>query len=540
MSTTIVPPGAAASEPAASGSPDGKGLKTGAIGLLSNTVIAISSVAPAYSLASALGFVVLAVGLHAPAVFLVAFVPMVLVATAYQQLNKAMPDCGTTFTWATKAFGPKTGWLGGWAIVAADVIVMANLAQIAAQYMFEFFGAYGLAGSKGWTTLAGVIWIVAMCAICYIGIEISARLQYGLLAIEIVMLLIFSITALVKVGAGTAPHGALHPAWSWLNPFAVSFSSLSSGVLIAVFIYWGWDTAVSINEETRDKEKSPGRAALTSTVVLLATYLLVATAAQAFAGIGTKGIGLGNSTNSGDVLSVLGGAVFGTHGIGFVLAKLLVLMVLSSSAASTLTTILPTARTTLSMAAYQGIPKRFARVHPRYLTPTWSTVGMGLLSIAYYVLMTIVSTHLLGDTISAIGLLIAFYYGMTGFACAWWFRRDLRNSTRELFVKGIFPLVGGLLLLLFFLKGCYTYWQASYGNTSWLMPFPPHWKIGGVFLTGIGSLVLGAVLMIVYRYVNPTFFEGRTLNATSPILVPEGSGIPADPLQHGLATGGEA
>src|SRR3984885_1617843 len=189
MSTTIEEPAQAHQ-----GGGEGKGLKDGAIGLLSNTVIAIASVAPAYSLAAALVFVVGYVGLQSPVVMLVAFVPMMFVAVGYQQLNKVMPDCGTTFTWGTKAFGPKVGWMGGWGIIAADVIVMANLAAIAGQYMFLLFGANGLAASTWWTLLAGVAWIVLMCWICYIGIEISARIQYALLAIELVMLGVFSIT----------------------------------------------------------------------------------------------------------------------------------------------------------------------------------------------------------------------------------------------------------------------------------------------------------------------------------------------------------
>ena len=130
-----------------------KASRTGPSGCLSNTVIAIASVAPAYSLAAALAFVVLAVNLQAPIVMLLAFVPMLFIAIGYQQLNRPMPDCGTTFTWGTKAFGPKIGWMGGWGIIAADVIVMANLAQIAASYTFTFFGAYGLAASKWWTLL---------------------------------------------------------------------------------------------------------------------------------------------------------------------------------------------------------------------------------------------------------------------------------------------------------------------------------------------------------------------------------------------------
>lgn len=500
---------------------DDKGLKSGAIGLLSNTVIAIASVAPAYSLASALGFVVLYVGVQSPVVMLLAFVPMLFVAIGYAELNRVVPDCGTTFTWGTKAFGPVVGWLGGWGIIAADVIVMANLSQIAGQYMFELVGADGLAGSKWWTLLAGVLWIVVMAWICYIGIEISARVQYAMLAVELSMLLIFSVTALTKVYSGHAGHLAIHPALAWFNPFHLNFSDLTLGLLTGLFIYWGWDTAVSINEETKDRNVTPGRAAVTSTLVLLVTYTLVTVAAQAFAGTGSKGIGLTNPANSGDVLSVLGGNVFGTSGLGWLLAKLLVLMVLSSSAACTLTTILPTARTSLSMAVYRSIPQRFARVHDRYLTPTWSTVGMAVISTIFYVVMTLISTNVLGDTVSSLGLMIAFYYGLTGITCFWWFRKELTSSVRAFVMKGLLPLLGGLILWAFMVYGVTQFWNPDYGTTSWTLPFSPHWHIGGVFLTGVGALILGVVLMVIYRVVSPPFFRGETLDRSTPVLAPE-------------------
>ena len=96
-----------------------KGLKAGALGLVSTTISATASVAPAYSIAATLVFVVLAVGLQSPTVAVLAFVPMLLTSIGYSELNKADPDCGTTFTWATRAFGPRTGWAGGWGIIAA-------------------------------------------------------------------------------------------------------------------------------------------------------------------------------------------------------------------------------------------------------------------------------------------------------------------------------------------------------------------------------------------------------------------------------------
>src|SRR5215472_2541249 len=146
-----------------------KGLKSGALGLISSTVIATASVAPAYSIAATLVFVVIAVGLQAPAVSVLAFVPMLLTSIGYSELNKADPDCGTTFTWATRAFGPRTGWAGGWGIVAADILVMASLAQVTGQYVFLLFNAKGIGSNPGssWVLLVGVLWIVAMTYICY-------------------------------------------------------------------------------------------------------------------------------------------------------------------------------------------------------------------------------------------------------------------------------------------------------------------------------------------------------------------------------------
>src|SRR5215471_3078182 len=358
-----------------------KGLKTGALGLASSVVMGVASTAPAYSLAATLFFVVAAVGLKAPLVAVAAFVPMLLCSIGYSELNKADPDCGTTFIWASRAFGPRTGWFGGWAIVAADVLVMASLAQVAGQYLFFLVqgpnSAIGANASGGWVLLVGILWIVAMTYICYRGIEVSANLQKVLLSIEITTLLVMSATALVRVFGSHPPPTSLHPSLSWLSPSHLTLSAFVTGIILMLFIYWGWDTSLSVNEETADKSRTPGRAGMISTVLLLVTYAIVIISVQAFAGIGTTGVGLGNPAHQFDVLSALGAAIFGTSTLGMVLSRLLILMVLSSAAASTQTTILPTARTSLSMAAYGALPESFAKISPKYLTPTVSTLVMG-------------------------------------------------------------------------------------------------------------------------------------------------------------------
>src|SRR5947208_6300841 len=185
------------------------GLKRNAISFGSSVVIGVASTAPGYSLAAVLGLVVAVqgVGVHAPAVMLVSFVPMLLVALAYKHLNRVDPDAGTTFAWATRAFGPKTGWIGGWAIIVADIIVMANLAEIAGRYSFLLFGVSN--PSLLAVTAIGVAWIAIMTVVCVIGIEVNVKTQRWLLAAEIVTLAIFALVALVRVAVGHACPGAI-------------------------------------------------------------------------------------------------------------------------------------------------------------------------------------------------------------------------------------------------------------------------------------------------------------------------------------------
>jgi len=484
-----------------------KGLKIGALGLVSSVVIAIASTAPAYSLTSALGGIVGEVGLRAPVIIALAFVPMLFISYAYQALNRVDPDCGTSFTWVARAFGRagrRTGWMTGWVIVVADIIVMANLAEIAGSYTFQLVGADSLAASTGWTTLVGCLWIMLMTLIAWIGIELSARTQVVLLSLELVVLAILAVTALIKVYSGHAGAQAIHPSLSWFNPFGggLNMTAVSGGFLAAVFIYWGWDSAVAANEETRDKAVTPGRAAVLSTVVLVATYLVVAVAAQAYAGVGSDGIGLTSDAAGTDALSGIGQAALGTFGF-----KALVLAILSSSAASAQTTILPTARTTLSMAAYRALPKIFGTVHPRYQTPTFSTWAMGIISVAFFAAMAFIkSGALLNDLILAIGLQIAFYYGLTGFASAWYFRRELSRGGRTLWLKGILPILGGLILFAAFIKSAIDFWHPSADDSDVII-----WGMGGKFVLGIGVILLGVPLMILWNLIDRSYFSGRTM-----------------------------
>ena len=481
-----------------------KGLKAGALGYLSNVVIGVASTAPAYSLAATLGFVVAVkgIGTHAPAVLIVAFLPMLLIAAAYKYLNRADPDCGTTFAWTTRAMGPYVGWINGWAIFVADVIVMASLSVIASTYTYLLFGWNSAANSTAAIIIGSVVWIVLMTWICYRGIELSARTQLFLLSAEIAILGIFAIVAIAKTYTGS-PTGSLHVSASWFNPFDLGFGSLVDALLLAIFIYWGWDSGVAVNEESEAAAEGPGRAAVVSTVILVLVYVIVSTAAQAYGG--TKYL----VDNSNDVLSVLGTRVFGSPW-----DKLLIIAVLTSASASTQTTILPTARTTLSMARWGAIPEAFGRIHPRYLTPTFSTLGMGALSIVWTVFIVALNPgqNVLGDSISALGFAVCFYYGFTGLACAIYFRRELRRNLRVLLLAGVVPLVGCALMFGIFAKA-FSYYGTAGNNYS-----KPLLGIQVPIVIGVGGLLIGVPLLVLCAARYRAFFRRKPEAAPPGIL----------------------
>ncbi len=516
---SVVPGPVVSEEMTGEGAPGTKGLKTGALGMAANVVIGVASTAPAYSLAVSLGLVTAAVGLASPAIMWVAFIPMFCIAMAYYYMNRADPDCGTSFTWTTTAIGPHMGWITGWVMIVAQIVVIASLAEVAAQYTFSLFGlnvfenpvipiAVGDVTFDAGVIGLGVLFVAAMTWICWRGIELSARSQAVLLTIELVTLGIFAVVALVKVFGGL--EGSLMPTLDWLNPFSIvtedggwDTSAFAAGLLITLFIYWGWDTTASVNEESGNPTEQPGRATIISVIILVGTYLLVTIAAQALHGAAYLA-----EQGESDILASLAKEVLGSP-----LDKLLIIAVLTSAAASTQTTILPTARTALSMGAKGALPKFWSNIHPRFQTPANATIWTGILAVIWYVALKLTSENVYYDALTALGLMIAFYYGITGYAAAIYYRKVMFRSAKDFVGMGVLPLVGALILTWAFVQSVIDLASplSSYTCTD---PEDPAtcanlFGIGVPLALSIGFLIVGVVLMVLWRMKSPEFFQRR-------------------------------
>lgn len=467
-----------------------KGLKSGALNLFASVVFGVASVAPAYSLAATVGLVAAVAGLGSPFIMFVAFIPMGLVAAGFYYMNRADPDCGETFIWTSRAFGPQIGWVIGFSAVAASVIVMANLAQIASQYMFLFFGAEGLAGSTFWVTLGGVGWIVFVAFFVAVGIEISARVQYVLMTLQIVPLVLFTFWALIKAVV-VQPDGYEPIRFSWFFTTHLTGSQLAAGVTLGVFLYWGWDSVTAVNEESENASHMPGVSALLNTLVLVVLYVAVTAAMQTYHGAQFL------IDNPDDIFSPLAKDVMGSPW-----DKLVLLCVFTSGAASCLTTLLPLTRQTLSMAAHKSLPKVFGEVHPRYMTPFKGTIILTVLSIAWYVLLTWANVNLLYDAISALGIMVCLAYGGTGLAATIYYRKELLKSWKNFVLMGLAPTLGAIMFALVLVKVVIDDWNPdnSYATIG-------GW--GGVFVMGVGTVALAVVLMVVMWIWKPEFFRRK-------------------------------
>lgn len=470
-------------------------LDPNAIGLVDSVAIGLNSTSPAYSLAAVIGPIAAFVGVNVPGVMLASFVPMLLIASAFYYLNRADPDCGTTFSWVSRILGPTTGWLGGWAIAMTGVLVIGSLAEVGVRFALLAAGLDGWASSAWILRSLTVLVILVMSALSVRSMEGSARLQNILTLLQVAGLLVFAAVALYRVHAGTSTLPAVHPSLDWLNPFGAGGAPLTAGLLLGVFTFWGWESSVNLTEETEGAATAPGLAGIWSTIILLVTYVSVAFAVVAYCGPGFLG---DHADDEEAVFATLSGQVLG--GWNWVV----LLAVATSALASTQTTIIPASRTALSMARRHALPEQFGHVHPRHRTPDLATWWVAGIAIVWYLVMHWLSDNALADSLTALSLLIAFYYALTGLACAVHHRHLLTSGVRNFLLLGAGPFIGAVLLSWLLVESVREMSDPanSYSGASWFGMGPP-------LAIAIFLALAGVVAMLARRKVSGRFWTER-------------------------------
>ena len=486
-----------------------KGLSKGSIGVLGAIVVGFSVCAPAYTLTAAVGPAASEVGLQAPAIFLAGFIPMLLVALGYRALNSAMPDSGTSFTWATRAFGPWVGWLTGWGLIAATVLVLSNLAGIAVEFLFQVLAELfrnpeiALLSRNVFINIVVCIGFMSIATfISYRGMTSTKIFQYATVVIQFFVLVWFIIAMFVGA-ANPANTEALTPELSWFNPLEIdSFSAFAAGLAVTIFVYWGWDTVLTMGEETKPSKgrvSTEAKAAIILMVIIVVLYVATAAATVAFAGVGDGPTGLLNPEIQENVFAALAHPVMGSAAIFLFVA------ILVSAMASINSTAISPARTLLAMSHYGALPAAMKKIHPKYKSPYVALMASSIVASVFYAIMRFISEDVLWDTITSLGIMVCFYYALTALSSAWYFRTTAFKKGGGAISKVILPGLGGVMLAVTFVQTMVDSIDPSFGSGS---------NIGGiglVFILGMVVLGIGVVLMIVQRITQPAFFLGQTL-----------------------------
>lgn len=486
--------------------PSGPALRK-SLGVLDGVAIAASSTAATTSIGIGLGVTAGVVGLHLPAIMLLAFLPVLGIAGAYSRLNRVEPNAGNGYVWVGRSLSPWLGFMVGWVNIVATVAFLAFTTAVTGSALIQLAGDAGVhrlggltldPGSTAQTTGLGIFVLVAVTLTAVTGVRTAARLQGGLLVFEYVVLLGFC-----GYGIVTGPHPF---SLSWFDPFAIpSTTALAQGLLLSVFCYWGFESAFSVSEEVRDP-RDASKAGLTTLATMLVLFLIGSVAFQRvlseeeLAGHGAEGL-----------------AYFGDRLASQPLAALPLVALMFSAVASLQAGVIPTARSMFAMSRDRTLGPVWSKVSSRYGTPAAGTVLIGTLAAGVAALALVIPrlADMIMATVSAVGIVVALSYSLTALAAAVRFRSLLREDWRQGVRAVVLPTLSALALLGL---GGYLGWSFYTSTDHFALRADNGWFL---LSTPLAMIASGFVAAAWARWVrrSPYFRTGKGTDADAPQLL---------------------
>jgi amino acid transporter len=404
-------------------------------------------------------------------------VPMLILANAYRRLNLWNANCGASFEWVGRAINPYLGFFTGWLMLAGYIVGSISVVVVLAPSVLAIFGA---SATSTWPNIGiSTALILIMLAIAVAGIRITARTQVGMAVIEYAVLVGISIWGLAFVLGHH--HGTFPITRGWFSLSGIGGKgSLATGLLIAVFMYSGWDATIYVNEEVKHRRVNPGRAAVIAVALLIVLYALPQVGLQGV--VSPAKLQANSSSALVYVTTALGGGGW---------AKVMAIALTLSVIGSTGTGIVAGARIAYGMATYRVLPPILGQINRRFSTPAIGSIIIGAILIAAtwaYLLSSSIAT-VFTEVVSTTGLLFAFFYILTALAAIVYYRRRVSSNAWDALLVGILPLGAAGFLGWVVVK--------SLQNA----PASEKWSLVGIFGAGV-------IMMFVARFVlRSPFFQ---------------------------------
>jgi amino acid transporter len=457
-------------------------LKPEALGLVGVTMQAITHIAPAIAALFFTQFLVTLAGITAPLAYVVAVILVLMLGNTLIQFSRQLPSAGGYYTYVSRALGPRAGFLTSWMFILyspmAGGVVCGFFGFIVAG---ELKAAYGI--DLPWLWAAAVILGAGTVAFLqYRGIELSARTLLITGGLEIVIVLALAISGFLNPGPGGFSVAVFNPGNIGNNTTTLGLAGFTLGIVLAVQGLTGWEAAAPLAEETRDAKRNVPRSVILAIVIL--GVFLVFTYWGVITGFGVDNIkGIQGSPDLPGL--ALAHKLWGAGWL------LILLAFLSSTLAVTLATANVSTRMWYSMGRNGAFPKMFARVHPKFKTPTNAifaqmilTLGSGLIAGAIW--NSQVAFFLLSGLVLVIGVAFVYLMANVGVIVYYW---QQRRSEFSWFFHGALPVLSSLVLL-------YALAQ-SYPPLCPAVncPVDPYLKAP---LVDIGWLIIGVLILVYY------------------------------------------
>ncbi|MFJ8778081.1 MULTISPECIES: APC family permease [unclassified Streptomyces] len=483
----------------------GRGLQANALGTFDTVVMAVAGSAPAYSIAATTAVLVGSVGLASPAALLYCAIPMLGIALAFSYLGRIDVNAGASYSWVGRTLHPFLGFVSGWALVISATIFMVAGSLPAGSMTLSLFDQ-DLADNTALSTVVGAAWFVLMLLVVLGGARLTVRAQLVMSGVELAILALFAVLAFFHTG------NALAFDWSWLGfGHFDGVQGFASGALIAAFYYWGWDVTSNLSEETRNSRRTTGLAGLIGVGIVFLLFEVFTIAVNVI--LTSKQI----EDNDANVLAVLGDEIWPGWG-----GKLLIVAVMLSTIATLETTLIQVTRSLFAMGRDRTMPSALGRVHRRWNTPWVAIVVVGAVALMMFIASNALGSvgDILSDAISAIGLQIAVYYGLSGLAVVVAYRKMLLKSPADFLLGGLWPLLGALFMFWIFVE--------SLGELS-----------TAAITIGVGGLAVGLIPMLWYWRRGSDYYRPARLDASRTVeadYVPDGGASGPSLVHDGLPT----
>jgi amino acid transporter len=250
------------------------------LGLIEAVGLSLSIIAPTMAMAFNVTLAVRAAGRAAPLAFGVGTLALAIVGLSFVAFARRVAHAGSAFAYITREFGPRAGFVTGWALMLTYLAYGTGTAVLVGNFLDAALANYRISAPGLWIA-SSIVTIVVATVLAYRDMRLAARLMLALEAISVFAIIVLSVIVLHAVGA----RGGLSAAPFVPDP-RLGWSGVGYAMVFAVLSFAGFEGAATLGEETGNPNRAIPIAVL-GTVILAGIFYVFASYVQ------VVGFGLG-------------------------------------------------------------------------------------------------------------------------------------------------------------------------------------------------------------------------------------------------------